>query len=1112
MTGKVRQLLLVLFLVISSTRLSSAQMTIPFTSGPIPLCDTVTFTANVVGVGLLRPPAFQVGAYTLYQLGINITSNHPHTLKISLTSPQGTTIVLSAFNGAGGSNYTSSVFTYSGSPSITTGTAPFTGYWQPQTGSFSDFDFENADGTWTITIIDTACANGGIGPGGTWTPGWFNGGGTGGFFIDFSIQPPPPCLGWINSYSLSVCQGVPVDIEGPYLSSNPSYQFYFNLNGNAVSNPSAVTVPGTYNVEAYDPWTGCWYFATFDVIHILPNFLGPDQTVNATCTTSSVNLATLFNLAGFTSTWTLNGTPVSNPTAVSISGTYQLIAQDAASGCSDTALVNLSISPAVNMGSDLNLNTCNGTSIDLTNYFATTGLTTSWYYNGAPFASPAAASAAGLYTLVATNVSGCSDTVQVTLAVLPGPALGADQIINACQTGSFDLTTLYSTTGMISNWTYNGNPVPNPAAVNASGNYMLVVTDPSNCSDTALVTLNLSPNPSLGPDQSVSICSGLSFDLTTLYNTSGMSATWYAGGNPFNTPASATMPGVYSLVVTTGAGCSDTAEVNLNVQASPSLGPDGSQSICSNSSANLSTLYNTAGYTTSWTYGGAAVADPSAVNAAGTYTLVAINAAGCSDTAAVLLSLLNAPALGPDQNVNVCTGNTTDLTALFSTGTYSTAWSYAGLPFLTPATAANAGVYTLIASDGGCNDTALVNLTVQPNPVLGPGQQLSICSGGNADLTALYNTASYTVSWTFNGNPVANPMSVGLAGVYLLTVSNAAGCTATANVSLNVDPVPVLGADQNHSLCDGSALDLNSLFALSGLNASWTLAGVPVSNPQAVSSAGTYQLVAINSYGCSDTAQVSISVGTGPSLGPDLSFALCPWQSVDLSTLYAVGAYSTVYTFNGNVITAFTAVYDSGTYSIVVTDTNGCSDEALVLISHVQCLCTADFDFSARCLQDPVTFMLEADSAILGAHWNFSSAGAGDVNEINPAVKFEAAGNHLVTVKAQLTCGTVEVQKYVRVVDCADSCHFYVPSAFSPNSDGKNDTFSWYSECVPELFNAEIYNRFGQMIFQTKDPRTAWDGKSEDHSAPSGIYVYHIEYKLPYQDKQSLNGRLTVVW
>src|SRR5262245_21585714 len=93
----------------------------PFSSGQIPLCDTSLFYAQVDSIdGLLSPPG-GFNTFWIQAIEINISTDHPQTLSISITSPEGTTLVLSSFNGAGGFNYTNTAFTYSGDPSITLG-------------------------------------------------------------------------------------------------------------------------------------------------------------------------------------------------------------------------------------------------------------------------------------------------------------------------------------------------------------------------------------------------------------------------------------------------------------------------------------------------------------------------------------------------------------------------------------------------------------------------------------------------------------------------------------------------------------------------------------------------------------------------------------------------------------------------------------------------------------------------------------------------------------------------------------------------------------------------------------------------------------------------------
>ncbi|HRH37240.1 MAG TPA: proprotein convertase P-domain-containing protein, partial [Flavobacteriales bacterium] len=305
---------LILLAMVGFVRQVEAQTTsVPFNSGPIPLCDTSVFTANAPSMGILGPPwnQWMPGSVSLEALTINITSDHPQTLQILLTSPQGTTLLLSEFNGAGGQNYTNTTFEYSGSPVITTGTAPFTGSWTAQGGSFSVFDGEWIGGDWTITVIDTACTNGGGGNGILWTPGWFDGsGGNGGFTISFYVNP---CQGWVPPGQAYICPGETVDILGYYNQMDPYYIYTVSLNGMPVTDPTAVSAVGTYDITATEQWGGgCMYWAYFDVQAGWPLNIGTDQVVNACSDAGLQDLTAVLQLNLTTTSWTLDGTPISS--------------------------------------------------------------------------------------------------------------------------------------------------------------------------------------------------------------------------------------------------------------------------------------------------------------------------------------------------------------------------------------------------------------------------------------------------------------------------------------------------------------------------------------------------------------------------------------------------------------------------------------------------------------------------------------------------------------------------------------------------------------------------------------------------------------------------------
>jgi len=914
---------------------------------------------------LITPDPWNWGPF-LDNVLLNITTDHPQTLQISLTSPQGTTLLLSAFNGAGGQNYTNTTFTNSAWNSIMNGTAPFTGYFAPQGGSLNTFAGESADGTWTVTVIDTACANGGSGPGGPWMPGWFTGGaGSGAFAFGFS-SPPPPCNTDMGTQTAYLCPGETADILGYFVTGWDFGQgISFNItdpNWVPVADPSAVSAPGWYNVDGFD-WSGCNYWGSFEVISTPQIALGLDLVVDQCAGAGPMDLSNLFDLTGLQPSWSLDGSLITaaNAAAATTPGVYELIAQNNG-GCGDTALVTLNITPGPVLGADQSVSICPSGNVDFTSLYTANGNTEAWYFGGAVFATPSTATNAGVYTLVVTNAAGCTDTAAVTLDVLAGGALGADQAVALCSNEVLDLSGLYPTIGLNTTWTLSGVPVLDPASVIVPGTYQLVA-DWSGCTDTALVTVTLNAAPDLGPDVNVDACEGDPVDLTLSFGTTGT--------------------------------------------------------------------------TMAWTLAGVAVVDPSAVDVGGTYMLTATNMAGCSDVADLFL-------------------------------------------------------------------------IISPNPVLSADQSVSICGGTTLDLTTLYATGTSTTEWDLNGVPVADPTAITTAGGYVLTATNASGCSATATVTVTVEPAPDLGPDQVASICSGTSLDLTASYATNGLNGLWTLAGVSVADPAAVVNSGTYQLVVSYTGGCSDTASVELTVNAIPSLGADLFFTLCPWQTVDLTNVFPTTGYSASYLIDGTAVDEPTSVNGPGEYVVSVTDANGCMDAAMATVVKVECLCEADFTEDAHCLQEPVKFVVIADSAIVDARWEFADA-VGGSSAIDPLVKFNAEGEVHVTLQATLGCGVVTVERTIRLVDCTKECSVFIPNTFTPNNDQINDEWSWVGACKPADFSMEVFDRFGEVIFSSKDPKLSWDGTFGGVSSPPGVYAYRVGYRLQYQEPKQVMGSVTLL-
>ena len=666
-----RYILFILLFYAGVIRVCNAQ-TFPITGGPVSSGGQVTcFPVVVSGIGTMVPPGSGPGNF-LDQVCINITTSHPWTLEITLISPMGTSLILSSFNGMGGANYTNTCFTVSATNSIAGASAPFTGSFQPQGGGLSPtFDWENGDGTWYICIEDTltdttgtgmggggtgqaqtfsgsigfgAGSGGGGGGGGGSGGGGGGGSGGGGGGSGGGGGGGSTCLGSLSNGTAQICAGESYNLAAHYASSPYTMNFYSG--GLLVSNANSITTAGTYVVQGIDGSTGCVYYATFSLSVVQFPVIGPDQQLSI-CQGTSVNLNSYFALSGYNISWTLNGNPVSTTSAsnAALPGNYQVIAT-AGPGCNDTAEAVINVLPVPTLGPDVIVFDCSSTSVDLTPLFVTTGLTVNWYFNNTPIPTPVSVSQNGNYMIVATNSSGCSDTAMVTVHISPAVQLGPGITLTFCGSTTVNLNSYFSTSGLSFNWTLNGNTVTNPSQVSIPGTYQLVATDTAGCTANSFVDLIIHPDVDLGPDIMMDFCDSANVNLYNVFSPTGIqSYTWYHNGSAVQNPASVTQPGQYTLLAYNFYGCGDTANVQINIINSPALGPDVTLDYCDSANVNLTAYFNTTGSSSTWYHNGVLFSNPQQATVQGTYSVVAVNSAGCSSTATLSVQALESATI-----------------------------------------------------------------------------------------------------------------------------------------------------------------------------------------------------------------------------------------------------------------------------------------------------------------------------------------------------------------------------------------------------------------------------------------------------------------------------------
>jgi gliding motility-associated-like protein len=260
-----------------------------------------------------------------------------------------------------------------------------------------------------------------------------------------------------------------------------------------------------------------------------------------------------------------------------------------------------------------------------------------------------------------------------------------------------------------------------------------------------------------------------------------------------------TMPGVYVYTVTattpSGQTCQDTTMVT--VSAKPVIPEaDTTFKICAGSSADLPALYTTTGLTSTWTLGGAPVANPAAANVTGIYMLVGANSTGCTDTAFVNLTVDTVRSEVTVAQI-VCT-QTGRITVSNLSGISPYTYSISSNPgvfqtsneFIAPA-----GTYTITTRDSlGCTTTNTATVTIVPEITVYAGPDVTIVTGDRTQLQASVTGGQISnILWTPPTaltaanilNPIANPTAT---TTYRITVTNSLGCEAQDDVTVTVIP------------------------------------------------------------------------------------------------------------------------------------------------------------------------------------------------------------------------------------------------------------------------------------------------------------------------------------
>ncbi len=269
---------------------------------------------------------------------------------------------------------------------------------------------------------------------------------------------------------------------------------------------------------------------------------------------------------------------------------------------------------------------------------------------------------------------------------------------------------------------------------------------------------------------------------------------------------------------------------------------------------------------------------------------------------------------------------------------------------------------------------------------------------------------------------------------------------------------------------------------------------------------GLYKLKETFSYGCvsSDTFYLNVFPGTTISVQP--SYPICEGMS---EQFFASATDSVGYKWvpskglsNDAIPNPVATPADSVKYKVFITNKYGCKDSASLQI---------DVYRNPLANAGPDKTILIGDTAILngvvrGTAVNFNWLPATSINDahlITPLVYPPVNTIYTLNIVSTVGCGSASDKVQVKVYD-----KFYIPNAFTPNEDGKNDKFRISLPDNYKLTYLIIYNRWGQVVFKSDNPYNGWDGTFQGLLQPPDVYIYRLEIQAPFRKKIVKQGTI----
>lgn len=413
---------------------------------------------------------------------------------------------------------------------------------------------------------------------------------------------------------------------------------------------------------------------------------------------------------------------------------------------------------------------------------------------------------------------------------------------------------------------------------------------------------------------------------------------------------------------------------------------------------------------------------------------------------------------------------------------------------------------------------AIIAYTATPLAIDVDPEDISICEGTSVILTAS-GANLYTwhpppgLSDTAGSSVIASP---DFSQEYMIIGDDGFGCRDTAYINVDVHPHPDVSADPSAAgICQNDSIELNASGAESY---SWSASGMTniISGETMVVSptlTTTYQLIGLNSFGCSDTAFAVVEILPTPTVDAGADLSICQNNTIELEGQVKQSDNffwtPSVSLNDSDVLNPTASPQSTTTYILQASNQSSCSasDSVTVAVFYNN----AEFNIEPVSGAPPMTVTFTNLSSSNSNIWNYWDFGNGhtttDSDSILVHTYFEE-GNYQITLITDIGLNCTDTA--ITYIEVFHPFSINIPNVFTPNNDGANDTFK------PEITGvqsaeAEIYGRWGQQIERFNPLDRGWDGTNNGHPCSPGTYFYIIKLASQTGEEEVYKGSFTLL-